>query len=235
MPASRLLPRSLLFLLLWIGCSSTGLVERELERELQKLIGPADHYDVEISGLRARSGEAARVFAVGQRVRPEDAPVVDRFELDLRGVTYDRGEKRLERVDSAYATARITAPDLAAFLEAQGNVRDASITLREPDEATIRVRPEFGGIALPHGIEATVTGRLEADGGRVRFVVSDVEAAGLDLGAAAARRLSDAINPLIDLSDTEVRLQITSVRVENGAVLLEATGNPTGLRLRRGS
>ncbi len=233
MPLARLLPLLFLFTL-WTGCiPSTGQVEHGLERELQKLIGPADRYDVQIEGLRARSGEAERVVAVGEGVRPEDAPVVDRFELDLHGVTYDRGEKRLERVDSARATARITALDLEAFLETKENVRDASITLREPDEATIRVRPELGGFALPRGLVAAVTGRLEAEDGRVHFVISDIEAAGLDLGSAATRRLSDLINPLIDLSDMEVRLQVTSVRVENGAVLLDATGDLSGLRLRR--
>lgn len=232
MPIARLFAAFVLAVLA-IGCGSlTSQVERGLERELPELVGPADRYDVEIEGLRAGAGEADRVTAVGERVRPEGAPVVDRLQLELRGVAFDRGEDRLERVDSARATARVTVPDLEAFLEAQRNVRDASVTLREPDEATIRVRPEFGGIALPRGVEAEVRGRLEAADGRVRFVVSDVEAAGLNLGAAAARRLSDAINPLVDLSDTDARLQVTGVRVEGGAVHLDATGDPASLRLR---
>lgn len=231
MPALRPLP--LLALLLWTGCVPTGQVERGLERELPKLLGPADSYDVQIEGLRARSGEAEHITVVGERVRMDGVPVVERLDLDLRGVTYDRGEKRLERVESARATARITASALAIFLGAQRNVRDATVALRAPDEATIRVRPEFGGVALPRGVTAEVTGRLEARDGRVHFVVSEVEAAGFDLGAAAARRLSDAINPLVDLTEEEVDLRVTAVRVEDGAIQLDAEGDPSGLRLRK--
>ena len=219
--------------MLCAGCVPTGQVERGLERELQKLIGPADRYNVEIEGLRARSGEAEHITVVGERVRAKGAPVVNRLVLDLRGVTYDRGEKRLERVDSAYATAQITASDLAAFLETQRNVRDATVTLRAPDEATIRVRPEFGGVAFPRGVTAEVTGRMEAADGRVRFAVAEVEAVGFDLGSAAARRLSEAINPLVDLSDMASGLRVTDVHVEGGAVRLDATGDITGLRLRK--
>ena len=234
MPASRPVFAFLLAVLLaGSGCSVTGTVERGLEDKLREIIGPAERYDVRIDGLRARSGRAERVLAVGERVRPEDAPVVERFELDLRGVTYDRREKRLERVDSARATAHITARDLVDFLETRDGVRAATLTLRAPDEATLRIRPEFGGIALPPGVAAEVRGRLEAAGSRVNFVVSDVEAAGLDLGGAAARRLSGVINPLVDLADLDVELQVTSVRVAGEAIVLDATGDLSGLRLRR--
>ena len=234
MLAVRLIPALVLILTFSAGCAPpTGWVEQELERRLPELVGPADLYDVQIEGLRARSGEATRIVAVGERVQPEDAPVVDHFELDLHGVVFDRSEKRIERVDSARASARITALDLEAFLEDQRNVRDARVTLRESDEATIRVRPELGGIALPRGVEVKLTGRLEAENGRIQFVVSDVEAAGLDLGSAAARRLSDLINPLVDFADSEIRLQITSVRTVEDAVLLDATGDLSGLRLKR--
>lgn len=232
------MPRSfcyfLLPFLLWTGCvPSTGQIERGLERELPKLLGPADRYDVEIEGLRARSGEAERVTAVGERVRLEEAPVVDRLDVELLGVTYDRGEDRLERVERARATARITPLDLADFLEAHRNVREASVTLDAPNRATIRLRPEVGGIALPRGVTVEVTGRLEPDGRRLRFEVSDVEAAGVNLGRAAASGLSDLVNPLVDLSGTPADLRVTDVRVENGVLRLDATGNPTGLRLRQ--
>lgn len=222
-----------LLALLFVGAGCTGTVERELEDKLRAYIGPAERYDVQIDGLRARSGRASRVFAVGERVQLEDAPVVERFEFDLRGVTYDRSAKRLERVDSTRASARITALALVDFLESKDGVREATLSLRAPDEATLRVRPELGGLPVPRGIRAEVTGRLEASGSRVRFVVSDVEAAGFNLGTAAARRLSEVINPLVDLADLNDNLEVTSVRVEGDAVVLEASGDLSGLQLKR--
>lgn len=233
-PARALLAAALLLLL--TGCiPSTDDIERRIERELPELLGPADRYDVQIEGLRARAGRADRVTATGERVQPRDAPIIHRFVIQMEGVAYDRRDRRLDRVDTLRATAHVRPSDLDAFLEAHRNVRDAALTLREPDHATLRLRPEFGGLALPRGMELEVTGRLEARAGRVHFVVDRVEAAGAALGTAAARRLSDAVNPLIDLSHTDASLRVTDVRVENNALRLDATGNPSDLRLRRGS
>jgi hypothetical protein len=224
----------LLSSLLFTGCvPSTGQIERGLEAELPKLLGPADRYDVEIEGLRARSGEASRVTAVGERVRLREAPVVDRLDVELLGVKYDRGEDRLERVERASATARITPLDLADFLEAHRNVREAAVTFAAPNRATIRLRPEVGGIALPRGVTVEVTGRLEPAGRRLHVEVTDVSAAGVSLGRAAASGLADLVNPLVDLSDSPADLRVTDVRVEDGVLRLDATGNPTGLRLRQ--
>lgn len=218
--------------LLLTGCvPSTDAIERRIERELPELLGPADRYDVEIEGLRARDGRADRVTATGERVRMEDAPVLDRLVVEMEGVAYDRREQRLDRVDTLRATAHLRPADLEAFLEAHRNVRDAAVTLRAPDEATIRLRPELGGLALPRGMELEVRGRLEPRAGRLHLAVDRVEAAGAGLGDTAARRLADAVNPLVDLSAPGADLRITGARVEGGALRLDAAGRASSLRL----
>lgn len=213
------------------GCDVTGRVEQEIEAALVEAVGPAESYDVTVEGLSLGSGEAERVMALGRRVRPEEGPVIDRLDLVLRGVRYDRGERRLERVESARGTVRLEPADLAAFLETREGVREASVALEAPDRATIRVRPDLGGVSLPAGAAAEVSGRLVGAGSEVRFEVDAVRALGLDLGGAVARRLSDAINPLADLARTRPALDVTDVRVEGGAVVVEATGDLTGLRV----
>lgn len=223
----------LLVLSFGTGCNPVeALVERGIERELPGAIGPADRYTVDIAGLNTGTGEAERVSVAGERVRPEAAPVLDRLELALSGVRYDRETERLDRVAHAQATARILPADLTAFLETQRNVREATLTLLPPDGATLRLRPELGGIALPPGVAVEMTGRLVSEGGRVRFDVSELQAGGVNLGSLAARRLSESINPIVDLSDLLTSLQVTGVRVDEGAVWIEATGDPTGLPLR---
>ena len=229
------MPRSALFFLLactlLTGCTITGQVEQWIARELPDAIGPADAYTVQIEGLRARAGAADRVLVTGTRVRPEGAPVLDRLDLELRGVQYDRRAERLDRAESAVATARLLPADLNVFLEQNRNVREAMLTLRAPDEATLRVRPSIGGFSVPAGVAVELTGRLVSTGGQVAFEVATLRAAGLNLGSGAAQRLSDAINPLVDLTDAPADLRVTSLRVENGALLVEATGDPSGLRL----
>ncbi|HLT46069.1 MAG TPA: DUF2993 domain-containing protein [Rubricoccaceae bacterium] len=226
-------PFLLLALAFASGCNPVeSLVEREIERELPGVIGPADGYEVDVAGLRTSTGEAERVTVLGRRVRPAGAPVLDRLDLELLGVRYDRDARRLDRVEHARATARVLPADLAPFLDTHRNVRDPAITLRPPDGATLRFRPEAGGFAVPEGVAVEMTGRLVAEAGRVRFDVSEVRAAGIDLGATVARRLSEAIDPIVDLTDTRARLQVTAVRVEAGAVVAEATGDLSGLSTR---
>ncbi len=214
------------------GCNLSGQVEAGIENALPDAIGPAESYDVTVAGLRARAGEADRVEIVGRRVEPDGAPVLDRLDLVLTGVHYDRGGKRLERVESAHGVVRVLPADLAAFLNGRDGVREATVTLRAPDRATVRVRPQIGDLALPRGVTVELDGRLRADDGRVRLDVNALRAAGLDLGQALADELSDRINPVVDLSETRPALSVTDVRVDSGAVVLEAEGDLSGLRLR---
>ena len=213
------------------GCSpSTGMVERGIENELPRVFGPADQYDVHIQGLKAGQGYADRVTATGWRVQPEGAPVIDRLDVELHGVTYDRDRKRLSHLDSARAVAWIQARDLSAFLERQDGIRSAEVTLEEPDSAVVRLRPDLGGLPLPRGAAAEVHGRIEGRGPRLRFDVSRVDAAGFGIGGSVADRVSDLINPLVDLSDLPVALNVTDVRVEGSRVRIEATADASSVR-----
>ncbi|MBE9078246.1 DUF2993 domain-containing protein [Romeria aff. gracilis LEGE 07310] len=213
------------------SCSPAGYVERGIERELPKYIGPADSYDVDIEGLQLRSNQADRVFAVGERVRPDGSPVLDRLELELRGVEFNRDQGRLERVESAGAVALVRPDDLAVFLANSRNVQDAEIALLPPNQATIRVRPSIGEFNAPPGVTVDIAGELVGSGSQLSFDVSSVRAAGINLGSGVAQRLSREINPLADLSGLPVTLTIKDVRVDDGAIRVEVTGDPSSFQL----
>jgi hypothetical protein len=229
------MPRPLLFIALAAvtvsGCDLSGRVETEIEAALPAALGPADRYDAEVEGLALRDGSAETVRVVGERVARQDAPVIDRLDVELRGVTFDRSERRLTRVDEARATARLLPADLAAYLGAQRGIADADVRFEAPDRTTIGVRGEFEGLRVPVGAE--VRGRLAASGGRVHLGVESVRAAGIGLGGTIARRVEQEINPVVDLTDEELALRVTDVRVADGALVVEATGDLTGLRLRQ--
>lgn len=206
------------------GCApSERQVEQAVERELPRLVGPAESYDVDIQGLRGTRG-ADRVDATGRRVRPEGSPTLDRVDVTLNNVTYNAGRGQLERIESAEMTARVRAADLAAFLDAQRNLRDVTVSLSAPDRATVQARPEITGLEIPQGATIAASGRLLAQGAQVRYAVDEARAAGVALPAAVPRRLTEAINPLVDLSGMPVVLQITETRVEGDTVILRATG-----------
>ena len=218
----------------WVlaACTPASLIEQGIERELPKYVGPAESYDVDIKGLNVGSGSADVVTAVGERVRPEGAPVIDRLTLDLQGVVYDKSAERLSQVDNARLTAVIKTPDLADFLEAYRNVNEAEVVLQSPNEATLRVRPQLGDYSVPPGITVDVTGTLIGEGTQLRFEVSEVSAAGIDISAIAARRLSDAVNPLADLKNLPIQVDITSVIVAGETIGLEVVGDPSSFAMR---
>lgn len=211
------------------GCDLSGRVEAEIEAALPEALGPADSYDAQVEGLRVSDGTAEVVSVVGRRVAREDAPVVDRLDIDLRGVSYDRRTRQLTRVESARGTARLLPADLAAYLGTQRGISDAQVTFAAPDRATVRVRGEIEGLRLPLGAE--IQGRLGARDGRVHLTVESVRAAGIGLGGTLARAVERQINPVADLTDEDLPLRVEAVRVDGGALVLEATGDPTGMRL----
>lgn len=213
-------------MLLLASCNPANLVAQGIERELPRYVGPADNYDVDISGLSVKDGSAESVVAVGERVRPQGAPVIERLALELEDVVYDREADKLQEVGSAKLTAAIRTADLVDFLEAYRNVREAEVILRSPDEATIRLRPQVGNLSVPKGVTVNVSGQLVGEQTQLRFNVSEVSAGGFDLSSIAARRLSDVINPLADLQGLPVSVEITSVIVAGETIGLEVVGDP---------
>ena len=216
----------------WLtSCTPSNLVAKGIERELPQYVGPADSYDVKIKGLKLSNSSAESVVAVGERVRPEGAPVIEQLTLDLQNVVYDRNTDRLSEIGGVTLTAAIRTDDLVNFLETYRNVREAEVMLRSPDEAIIRVRPQIGNLAVPRGVTVDVTGRLVTDGTQLRFDVNRVSASGFDLSAIAAQRLSDLINPLADLHNLPIKVKITSVIVAGETIGLEVVGDPGSFAL----
>lgn len=217
------------------GCApATGQVERSLERELPRALGPADRYDVRVTGLQLRNGHAERVVVRGEGVRPNDAPRLARLDVELHGVTVDRRRERLERVDSTHAVVRVAAVDLARYLEEQRGVREASVTLHGADQGTLRLRPDLPGLPVPRSASVELEGQFLVEGGAVRFEVERVLAGGMDLGPMAARRISEEINPVLDLRRQRGAFRVTALRVDADALELNGTADLAGLALRDG-
>ncbi len=209
------------------GCGK--VVERQVEKsmraDLQRLIGPAQDYSVDIRGLNVSSGTASGATVIGQRVQLPDAPVLDRMEVRMSDVRYDIGRKELQSVASASAVARLRPVDIAAFLNTHRNMEDAALSLSAPNEVTISLRPEMSGLSIPSGLKVSATGRLVGDGPRVRFELIRVGAGGLSVGGAVAEAITRGINPIVDLSGMPIGVTIADIRAEDGALTVRATGD----------
>src|SRR5690606_26020333 len=134
---------------------------------------------------------------------------------EMRGVRYDRDLDRLVAAESVTATAWVRPNDLEAYLEGVQAVRSAAVSLAEPDRIRLRFRPDLG-IPIPLDVTAEVEGTIEGRGSELHFVVREASAAGLELNGGVAERITRYVNPLVDLSELPLDLEVTSVRIENG-------------------
>lgn len=207
------------------GCGPReAQIERAIERELPRIVGPAERYDVDVTGVR-RNREADRVAATGIRVQPAGSPVLDRVEIILLNVVYDPNRGQLVRIGQADGTVRVLDRDIALFLEQNRDLQDVQVRLEPPNRAVVSAQPVIPQLQLPPGAaRVEVAGTLRGEGQFIEYSVTQVRAAGLTLPDPAPRLLSDEINPIVDLSGIPVVLQVVAVRVEGNAVIAEVTG-----------
>ena len=215
-----------------LGCATEGGVEDRLEEALEQELGPAEEYQVDVEGLNAGRGEADLILAEGIRVQPERGPTIDRIQIEMRGVRYDRDLKRLVRAESVRAVAWLRPNDIELYAEREQRVRSAAVTLEQPDRMRMRFRPELG-LPIPVNVMAEVVGTIQGRGSELHYVVSEATAAGFDLDDGIADRLTRVINPIVDLSELPLDLEVTSVVIENGALRVDATGDVTALEAER--
>jgi hypothetical protein len=208
------------------GCNQVGkaVAQDALKREMTRLIGPADNYDVDVEGLRADQGTASAIRATGRNVRPRNAPVIENLRANFTDVRYDRTRGQVDQVGSARVDVALATAAIESFLEKNRNIKNVQLKLEAPQRVTIRATPEMQGLSLPAGINVSLSGRLQGAGTQVRFEVDRVSAIGIDISSLAAKRISDEINPLIDLSNMPVVVNVGDVRVEGTRISATATG-----------
>ncbi len=96
----------------------------------------------------------------------------------------------------------------------------------------LRFRPELG-LPVPLNVAAEVEGTVEGWGSELHFVVREARAGGIGVNGGVTEGLSRWINPVVDLSDLPLDLEVTSVRVEGDALRVDATGDVTAFQESR--
>jgi hypothetical protein len=202
--------------------------EGALREALVRVVGPAASYDVSVSGASLDASRFERVRFVGTRIVRARAPVLDRLELELRGVAIDRQEKRLTALAGATGSLRIRAADLADYLRERGWFEDARVVLAAPDRVAISGTPKIGGAVLQLRDGAELQGRLVAQGAQLRLAVEAVRIGELQAPPLIRSLLERAVNPLLDAGGFPVAARIDAVAVEGDAVVITASGSRLG-------
>jgi LmeA-like phospholipid-binding len=209
-----------------IGCATLvdSRAEEIIRSELPKLIGPAREYRVDASGVIPANGELKAVRVVGERIARPGSPVIDSAEVNLRELRIDRDARRIESLGGADARARVLADDIANFLNARQGLAAVEVQFHGSDEISISAQPSLASLALPSGARVRVRGYLVPDGARLKLEIADLRVVGFSVGTLPKAALELLINPIVDLSRLPVPARITSVRVENNALMIEANG-----------
>ncbi len=204
---------------LFAGCGSGSDSGRFLEQLLPRVLGPAQRYEVRVSGASENLLRAARVRA--SRLTAGEGLVLDTVQVDLANLRFNRREQELLGADRADFWAVLLQEDLNVSLRDRvALIRDLRIRLI-PGAAQIRGSADIPGVHLPIVPEFTLDGRLEVDDlGRLQFQPDRVHIVGIQVPALAGKFLATQINPLLDLGGMRTPVRLTSAETANGEVRL---------------
>ena len=185
--------------------------EAALREALLRVVGPAESYDVRVSGASLDGSRFERVRFVGRRIARADAPVLDRLELDLQGVVVDRAAKSLTAVGAARVELQLKGADLALFLGRW--LAEPRVTLAPPDRIAVVGTPRLGGIALGGAAAAELQGRLVAQGAQLLLTIDRIRLGRGEAPSLARAILERAINPIFDVADAPLPARLDEVAV----------------------
>jgi len=198
--------------------------EGALREALVRVVGPAESYDVRVSGASLDGSRFERVRFVGRRIARDHAPVLERLELDLRGVVVDRDAKALSAVADARVALQLKGADLAAFLSPW--LAAAEVNLAPPDRIALVGTPRIGGIALGGAGAAALEGRLLASGSRLFLTIDGIRLGRGEAPPLARAIVERAINPILDVADAPLPARFDTVEVgADDTIRIAASGS----------
>jgi len=198
--------------------------EAALRDALLRVVGPAESYDVRVSGASLDGSRFERVRFVGRRIARPDAPVLDRLELDLQGVVVDRAAKSLTAVAATRVALQLKGTDLAVFLRRW--LGEPQITLAPPDRIAVVGTPRIGGIALGGAGGAELQGRLIGNGTQLFLMMDRIRLGRGEAPALARVVVERAINPIFDVAEAPLPARLDAVEVgADDTIRIAASGS----------
>lgn len=233
--APKLSRRQLLLLapLVLASCASyvADRYQSMILEALPKVFGPADRYEVTVRGANADGSQFDHIHATGLRVRRHDMPVLDRLEVDLRGVSIDRSTKQVSDINAATATMQLRATDLSAHLSRQRWIERGSVRLEPPDGIILSGHLRIPGLAVAPPVLAEIRGRLVPSGPQLLLAIDGLSLGAREVPGLARLLVEQAVNPVFDLSAYAAPSQVDRVVIDSDTVRIESSGSR--MRIRR--
>jgi len=198
--------------------------EAALRDALVRVVGPAESYDVRVSGASVDGNRFERVRFVGRRIARANAPVLDRLEAELQGVVVDRAAKSLVAIAATHVALQLKGADLAAFLGRW--LGEPAVTLTAPDRVVIVGSPRIGAVTLGSAASVELQGRLVGDGAQLFLTIDRIRLGAGEAPPLARVVVERAINPIFDVSGAPLPAQLDTVEVgSDDTIRIAASGS----------
>lgn len=209
------------------GCASLSpqrLAAHKIADALPGVIGPARHYEVQVSGdaMALTRGRARSIHVAGRDVQVAPDATLDTVDLVAQDVSFDTKSRRLDHVGHVDFVGTLGQEHLDAYLAASNTHPGLAVTLGRND-LQVRLPVDAG----PIHTHVTVVGQAApADGGSaVDFIADRAHLSILPVPVFLVNEALKRVNPVIDLSHFKVPLALQSTRVENHALVLRGTAD----------
>jgi hypothetical protein len=223
----------LVLLVALAGCGDR-LVARKIEAgvkaKLPEIIGPADSYEVSVSGRAARmiSGKVSEINIIGNGVRLKGETYVDELVVQMRDVVFDTDKNSLREVGGTTFQASLSEKSLNRLACArQPELDGLKITLGN-GMATVQARPGLLGLSA----NVTLTGRMElGPKNSINFVSERMSVAGIQTPGMVRDFIMRRVNPVMVLPTSGFPATLTRLTVMSKQIKVDGTADlVTGMR-----
>jgi hypothetical protein len=206
-----------------VGCGRVAEDEaaKRVNALLPKYLGPARTYSTRVRGDSAGAilrGRLKRVQVTGADVQLDPDLVVDDLTLDFEEVDVDTKAQVLRSVGNAAFACRIGAANLDHYVRARrDDIPGLRVALKGSSIAVSMAADALGILSVPITVEGRLVprggGALDFEPDRARLSIVPIPRMVLDI-------LAHRLNPVIELTDVAIPIQVTRAEVRDGALAL---------------
>lgn len=194
-------------------------LEKELEKRLPEIVGPAKKYTVKIMDtgiLDLFSGEIKDLYLISEEVQPKDSPQLELVKVHLHNITFDLD--KIEKIEKAGFLINLNQDAINKYLpEKVKDYPNLKVDLND-NVITVDTNKKVWMFDLP----IKVTGTLVVENQKkVNFKCSKLSVSGVDLPDFIKKQLEDKINPLVNLTEMKIITNILNIKIMEKKLQIE--------------
>lgn len=193
-------------------------IGRSVAAKMQWVLGPAKSYSVGVSAslLDIVRGHISTLDIRGNDVKLSTGVTVDRLDIDLKDVRFDRNQA-ITGVKSTDFAASVSEHNLTDFLTAsRSDMRGAKVTLAD-GKLTLSASPRVFATRTPVTLEA---GLRIVNHTKLWLDLRKLRARGMRVPGFVRGRIMHGLNPVLDTDQMGVPAELTSVKIDGGEISL---------------